>query len=177
MLQDRLFVIADNADETGTLRKRNDRWLDLVLEHEVAEVEFQFARLQPLECILERGHIVMHIRDDADFHCGASASRSAQRLTSPPCGEGLGVGVVASREGRSPSTDPPPQPSPTRGEGVTRLGRATSPTSSIERIEFARRVAVERSFLGGARALGDALERIPQRLVAAGCAVDRKIAL
>jgi hypothetical protein len=28
------------------------------------------------------------------------------------------MGVVASRAGRSPTMDPPPQPSPTRGEGA-----------------------------------------------------------
>src|SRR5262245_58347010 len=38
----------------------------------------------------------------------------------PPCGEGLGVGVEPSGTARVPRHDPPPHPSPTRGEGAPR---------------------------------------------------------
>ena len=41
----------------------------------------------------------------------------------PPCGEGLGVGVAVG--GRTcEKTRPPPQPSPTRGEGANRRCRS-----------------------------------------------------
>jgi protein ImuB len=48
-----------------------------------------------------------------------SRNRAAS-LSPPPCGEGLGVGVVVVAGGRSSQNndDPPPHPSPTRGEGV-----------------------------------------------------------
>src|SRR5262249_16342488 len=55
-------------------------------------------------------------KPDADVFSHVSGSPLRVR-SSPPCGEGLGVGVVARSQGRSPTTDPPPQPSPTRGEG------------------------------------------------------------
>src|SRR5262249_60944089 len=42
-----------------------------------------------------------------------------QLRNDPPCGEGLGVGVVVWRVERN-SFHPPPQPSPTRGEGAHR---------------------------------------------------------
>src|SRR5438105_2947294 len=47
--------------------------------------------------------------------------------------------------------------------------------SAVERVEFSRGVAIERGLVRGARAFGDALERVPQRLVAAGRAVDREV--
>src|SRR5947208_1609374 len=48
---------------------------------------------------------------------GSSMMSLVSSRSPPPCGEGLGVGVVVCRVGLSPSMDPPPQPSPTRGEG------------------------------------------------------------
>jgi tRNA pseudouridine32 synthase / 23S rRNA pseudouridine746 synthase len=36
----------------------------------------------------------------------------------PPCGEGLGVGVPKLADGCCHPHYPPPQPSPTRGEGA-----------------------------------------------------------
>src|SRR5581483_1076469 len=47
----------------------------------------------------------------------------------------------------------------------------------IQAIELPRRTAIEPGLLLSARAFGDALECVPQRLVAAGDAVDRKVAL
>ena len=49
----------------------------------------------------------------------------------PPCGEGSGVGVVVGDKGGVSSSYPPPQPSPTRGEG------ARAP-SGITQLEWAR---------------------------------------
>ena len=41
----------------------------------------------------------------------------------PPCGEGLGVGVMRLALRRLPYAPPPPHPSPTRGEGADRVCR------------------------------------------------------
>ena len=38
----------------------------------------------------------------------------------PPCGEGLGMGVAVGGHTSCKNDDPPPQPSPTRGEGADR---------------------------------------------------------
>jgi hypothetical protein len=38
-----------------------------------------------------------------------------------PCGEGLGVGVAVGGQISRTKHDPPPQPSPTRGEGADRV--------------------------------------------------------
>jgi cobaltochelatase CobN len=46
------------------------------------------------------------------------ALSSAANSSPPPCGEGSGVGPRARRHRGAPWHDPPPQPSPTRGEGV-----------------------------------------------------------
>jgi hypothetical protein len=42
----------------------------------------------------------------------------AANSSPPPCGEGSGVGVVPWGTVVIQRLDPPPQPSPTRGEGV-----------------------------------------------------------
>src|SRR6476659_10341470 len=42
-------------------------------------------------------------------------------LNSLPCGEGLGVGVAVCGRVSGDNYDPPPQPSPTRGEGEHRV--------------------------------------------------------
>src|SRR5215831_535750 len=49
----------------------------------------------------------------AKLCCNGAANSSP-----PPCGEGLGVGVVEWGSSAPQPPDPPPQPSPTRGEGV-----------------------------------------------------------
>jgi len=43
---------------------------------------------------------------------------SAANSSPPPCGEGVGVGVVRDGTALPQPPDPPPQPSPRRGEGV-----------------------------------------------------------
>ena len=48
----------------------------------------------------------------------------------PPCGEGLGVGVVVGRHTSRINNDPPPQPSPTRGEGADRNRGESKPTTA-----------------------------------------------
>src|SRR5215472_6743116 len=60
---------------------------------------------------------------------GAGFCRSGAAISSPPpCGEGLGVGVVEWGTALPQPPDPPPQPSPTRGEGD-----AVAPLNVIER--------------------------------------------
>jgi hypothetical protein len=44
----------------------------------------------------------------------------------PPCGEGPGVGVVQWGTMVQQPHDPPPRPSPARGEGEVRAGRPRS---------------------------------------------------
>jgi hypothetical protein len=49
---------------------------------------------------------------------GAGQSHAAvPRCSPPPCGEGRGVGVVPVGTSAANTADPPPRPSPTRGEG------------------------------------------------------------
>ena len=54
---------------------------------------------------------------DADFADVESTPVAHTECSPPPCGEGLGVGVL-KRQSHGPLTDPPPRPSPTRGEGT-----------------------------------------------------------
>ena len=49
----------------------------------------------------------------------------------PPCGEGLGVGVAVVGRSLRNNHDPPPQPSPTRGEGADRVRRSHVPFNEI----------------------------------------------
>src|SRR6266849_8976959 len=51
---------------------------------------------------------------------------SAANSSPPPCGEGSGVGVEDWGTAGPQLPDPPPQPSPTRGEGVAAGGRVHS---------------------------------------------------
>ena len=49
-------------------------------------------------------------------------NRAAHSVCSPPpCGEGLGVGVRVGGHVSRNNNDPPPHPSPTRGEGADRV--------------------------------------------------------
>src|SRR6266566_3031496 len=51
--------------------------------------------------------------------------RAASSVDSPPpCGEGLGVGVVQCGDAAPNRATPPPQPSSQRGEGADRVPRA-----------------------------------------------------
>jgi hypothetical protein len=58
------------------------------------------------------------------FMIGAADSPASSVCSPPPCGEGLGVGVVQLFAGGANVTSlryPPPQPSPARGEGAHRV--------------------------------------------------------
>jgi hypothetical protein len=55
---------------------------------------------------------------------GGVDADAASVCSPPPCGEGLGVGVVRCGTIRASLQDPPPQPSPTRGEGADRMRRS-----------------------------------------------------
>jgi very-short-patch-repair endonuclease len=48
----------------------------------------------------------------------AASQGRAAHSSAPPCGEGSGVGVVPHGTAVTQAPDPPPHPSPTRGEGV-----------------------------------------------------------
>jgi len=48
----------------------------------------------------------------------AASPGGAAHSSPPPCGEGSGVGVAPGGTTGAPRHDPPPHPSPTRGEGV-----------------------------------------------------------
>jgi hypothetical protein len=55
-------------------------------------------------------------------------NRAARSVGSPPpCGEALGVGVAVGGHLPRNNYDPPPQPSPTRGEGADRACRSLIP--------------------------------------------------
>ncbi len=58
-------------------------------------------------------------RKTVDLHLPLQGEHAASRafFSPPPCGEGPGVGVEPSGTLASTGLDPPPQPSPTRGEG------------------------------------------------------------
>src|SRR6516162_4356308 len=56
----------------------------------------------------------------------------------PPCGEGLGVGVVVWGKSGAQPHHPPPHPSPTRGEGADRICRSRSAGIVLAKIGQAR---------------------------------------
>ena len=56
----------------------------------------------------------------ASAHVSRLDARQRHAFGVPPCGEGLGVGVVRLTHQRCQTAPPPPQPSPTRGEGADR---------------------------------------------------------
>jgi protein ImuB len=59
--------------------------------------------------------------------CGASpmnvglCRNNAANSSPPPCGEGLGMGVLGGGIASPQLLDPPPRPSPTRGEGIAEV--------------------------------------------------------
>src|SRR5262249_17309848 len=71
-------------------------------------------------------HLRKHTTTSLHEHLAALFEHYAPRISErspPPCGEGLGVGVAGGRRA-SPNCDPPPQPSPARGEGALALCQA-----------------------------------------------------
>src|SRR5215831_6214904 len=62
---------------------------------------------------------------------GASLRRnSAANSSSPPCGEGLGVGVVRGGTALPQPPDPPPRPSPSRNRVYAGFGHSTKRSKS-----------------------------------------------
>jgi alpha-D-ribose 1-methylphosphonate 5-triphosphate synthase subunit PhnI len=72
----------------------------------------------------------------ADVTAVGSEGSGAAGDPPPPCGEGLGVGVVVNEGGLSSCNhnDPPPQPSPTRGEGGASLADSTKISTPYPRV-------------------------------------------
>src|SRR5579871_6433765 len=78
----------------------------------------------------------------------------------PPCGEGSGVGVDELGHGRASLADPPPRPSPTRGEGAGRFW----PHAIALRAGAGRNIAISRR---GASIFGGRFRPIAPRAAAA----------
>jgi very-short-patch-repair endonuclease len=76
---------------------------------------------------------------------GAALLCSATDSSPPPCGEGLGVGVVPYGTAGTQPPDPPPHPSPTRGEGVP--AARPQPNSRLPLSDFRREAKGEQKRL------------------------------
>jgi acyl-coenzyme A synthetase/AMP-(fatty) acid ligase len=92
------------------------------------------AQLQPRFAFHDDDLVPDCIAQEGPSLAGASLRRnSASNSSPPPCGEGVGVGVVRDGMALPQLPDPPPQPSPTRGEGgavpCLRLGRWDTPAA------------------------------------------------
>ncbi|HMA73440.1 MAG TPA: class I adenylate-forming enzyme family protein [Xanthobacteraceae bacterium] len=92
------------------------------------------AQLKPRLALYDDDLVLDDVLEGVPPIAGAGLRRdSAANSSPPPCGEGSGVGVEEWDKAVPPRHDPPPQPSPTRGEGVAavRPGRSSAAASCL----------------------------------------------